>query len=189
MSMDRVIDSLLAEAKAEARMVLQEAEKSAKEEIEKAKKENQKKLKSSEEDAEKRLENQRRERIAWARLEKKRILAEAKEDAISGVMDELYGMLSSFRKSKEYPKFMKRKLSEALDELETSNVVVHVAKGDKKYINGKKLSVAEDLDAAGGLVVESKDGKVRVDSTLESLFEYSKPELRKEIYSKMFGGS
>jgi vacuolar-type H+-ATPase subunit E/Vma4 len=36
------------------------------------------------------------------------------------------------------------------------------------------------------VIVESKDGKVRVNKTLEEVFAQKKPALRKEIYDRLF---
>ena len=70
----------------------------------------------------------------------------------------------------------------------TNQVTVYVVKGDKKFINSNKgIKVVETLDAAGGLAIESKDGKVRIDSTINSLFEYMKPDLRKKIFDMLYG--
>jgi vacuolar-type H+-ATPase subunit E/Vma4 len=47
--------------------------------------------------------------------------------------------------------------------------------------------VVDDLEALGGAIVESSDGKVMIDLTLETLFETRRDEIRKQVYEKLFG--
>jgi vacuolar-type H+-ATPase subunit E/Vma4 len=53
-------------------------------------------------------------------------------------------------------------------------------------MNGVK--VVEDLKGFGGALVESADGKIRMDLTLETQFDSRRDELRKSISDKLFGG-
>jgi vacuolar-type H+-ATPase subunit E/Vma4 len=144
--------------------------------------------KEAEKDVEKNLTEQSNERIAWARLEAKRVLAEAREDSIKGVIEDLFTELKSVRKTAEYKKFLKKSVPAAAKEL-GRNTRVHIVKGDKTHLpkmNGVK--VVEDLKALGGVLLESSDEKIRIDLTLERLFESRRDELRKQISDKLFGG-
>ena len=61
-------------------------------------------------------------------------------------------------------------------------------KGDKSLIPALKgAKVVEDLHGFGGALLESADGKIRMDLTLETLFESRRDEIRKKIYEKLFG--
>lgn len=134
------------------------------------------------------LDDLRGERIAWARLESKRIMAEAKEDAIKGVIDDFFEALEAARKSPEYKKYMAKSLNEAIAEL-GAGATIHVVKGDKALVaSGKGARVVEDLDSVGGLLAESADGKIRMNFTLETLFEGYRDEVRKRVYDLLFGG-
>lgn len=188
MTMNKLISSLVSDAKKEAEGAI----KSAESEVDKLVSEEKAKrailLKNAEEECSRILSDQKRERVAWARLEARRLAAEAKEDSIKSVLDEMYGMLSDLRKTSEYADFMKAAVSKASDELGSGDeLVLHVAKGDRKYASKFKGKVFEDLDSVGGLMVERADGKVCVNFTLESMLETRKDELRKKIYEKLFG--
>jgi vacuolar-type H+-ATPase subunit E/Vma4 len=131
------------------------------------------------------LAEQRNERLAWARLEAKRINAEAKEDAIIASTDELYDMVPELRKSSEYKNYLSTSVDAAVKEL-GGKATVHVLKGEKKLLK-VKVPVVEDLDGLGGALVESNDGKMRVDLRLETRFETESDELRRELSAKLFG--
>ena len=152
---------------------------------EERKKEAEQKLRA-EDEVKKVLGEQRNERLAWARLEAKRSQAEAREDAIKAALDELYDMATDIRKSKEYASYLAKTVAAAVDEL-GGNATVRVLKGEKKLLPKIKVQINEDLEALGGAVVESGDGKMRVDLRLETLFETRADELRREISDEMFG--
>jgi vacuolar-type H+-ATPase subunit E/Vma4 len=188
MGIEKLKGSLLSEASAEAENIVKTAEAHVNGML----KEERAKLKAMESDAkgeiEKLLEERRNERIAWARLEAKRITAEAKEDAIKNVLEDLFQELKKARKSPQYERFLKDAVADAVAELGKGSKV-HVPKGEKRLL--PKLpgaQVVEDLEGLGGAMVDSPDGKVRMDLTLETLFDSMRDEIRKQIYEELFGG-
>lgn len=134
------------------------------------------------------LDELRSERIAWARLESKRIMAEAKEDAIKGVLDDLFEALEASRKGAEYKRYMAKSVNAAIAEL-GAGATIHVVRGDKALVPAVKgARVVEDLDSLGGVLAESADGKIRMNFTLETLFESNRDGVRKQVYDLLFGG-
>jgi vacuolar-type H+-ATPase subunit E/Vma4 len=125
--------------------------------------------------------------LAWARLESKRIIAEAREDAIKSVLEDFFELLQKARKDKEYKRFMSTAIAQAATEL-GQTVTIHVLEGEKSLVPSVKgAKVVDDLEALGGAIVESSDGKVMIDLTLETLFETRRDEIRKQVYEKLFG--
>jgi vacuolar-type H+-ATPase subunit E/Vma4 len=188
MGIEKLTSSLLKDAETEAANIIKAAEGH----IKKMKEDERAKIaslkKEAETDVEKILREQRNERLAWARLEAKRIISEAKEDAINSAIDDIFSSLRELKKSKEYGSFMSKEVSSALKEL-GEKATVHVVKSDRKLLPKlpKGCKVLTDLDALGGAVIESKDGKMKVDLTLETLFELRRDELRKMISGELFG--
>jgi len=186
MGIEKLKNSLLSEASGEAEKIVKTAEAHVKGML----KEERTKLKAKEADAdteiEKLLEERRNERAAWARLEAKRITAEAKEDAIKNVLEDFFQDLKKVRKSPQYSKFLKTAVADAVAEL-GKGAKVHVLKGEKKLLP-KLANVVEDLQGLGGALVETQDGKIRMDLTLETLFDSRRDEVRKQIYGGLFGG-
>ena len=188
MGIEKLTTSLVSEANHEA----QEIVKTAQWHVDKMLKDEQSKEKGLKEEAKKeveqRLRDQRNERIAWARLEAKRILADSKEDAISNSLELFFSLLKDIRKSAQYKSFLKKSVQDAVKEL-GGKPTVHIIKGDSPAlgkVNGAKT--VADLDCLGGAIVESSDGSVRIDLRLETLFELKRDDLRKVVYEKLFGG-
>lgn len=191
MSMDELVDALLSESKKEAKKITDKAEKEAKVIISEAEEKEKKRLEQAEKEVRKRLESQEKERVAWAHLEKKRILSEAKEEVVNRELENLFLGLSKLRTHSSYPKFLKDKTMDAVKELGTTPLTIRVVKGDKKHLSSLKISkakITEDLKASGGVLVENNSGTIVVDYTLETVYELKRPLLRKEMYSSIFGG-
>ncbi|MFH0737030.1 MAG: V-type ATP synthase subunit E [Candidatus Micrarchaeota archaeon] len=188
MGIEKLRGSLLSEAGEDAQKIVQSAETHVSGMLDEERSRKASMKKDAEKEVARLLEEQRNERIAWARLESKRVIAEAKEDAIKGVLEGFFDALKAARKTPEYKRFMGKAVPAAVDEL-GGDAVIHVLKGEKALIPAIRGSkVAEDLDALGGAMVETADGKIRVDLTLETLFETKRDHIRKSIYEKLFGG-
>jgi V/A-type H+-transporting ATPase subunit E len=188
MGIEKLRGSLLSEANDEAARIINEAKNQAAHLLEEERKGQEEIGARAETEVEQMIAEERNERLAWARLEAKRIMAESEEDAIKGVMEELIEALSSMHGSAEYKEFMKSAISKASEEL-GGNVVVRVTKGEKSLVpKGKGMKVEDDLDALGGAIVETADGRIRINLTLETLLDTRRDDLRKQIYQKLFGG-
>lgn len=188
MGIEKLKGSLISEAREDAQKINAEADAQARKLLEDERSRIAGMKKEADAETERILEEQRNERIAWARLESKRILAEAREDAIKAVLEDFFGTLSTARKAPEYRKFLTKAVGKAMDELGEDSVV-HVIKGDRALLGALKgAKVVEDLEGLGGALVESADGKIRIDLSLETLFETRRDDIRKQVYEKLFGG-
>ncbi len=188
MGIEKLKHSLLSEAKEEAQQIVQTGQSHVDGMLKEEKAKEAAMKDRAEKDVEKSLEEQRNERIAWARLEAKRINAEAREDAIKNVLEEFFNALARSRKSPEYKRFMKDAIPAAAAEL-GGKVTVHVVKGDKALVpKSRSMKVVEDLDGLGGTLVESADGRIRMDLRLETLVDTRRDEIRKQIAGELFGG-
>lgn len=186
MGIDRLTTSLLAEAKKQADDIVKTAEGHLDKMLMEERAKRAILLKKAEEDAFQLIDEQRKERIASSRLEAKRIVNEAKEDAIKAVLEDLYALLESISKKPSYKDFLKTTITKALQEINPA--IVHCRKEDKAVIQASagNAKVTDDLNSFGGFILESSDSKVRLNLTLESLFESKREDLRKMIYQKLF---
>ncbi len=189
MSIEKLKTSLLSEAQKEADGITSEARAQSQKMLEEERSKIQAVKAVAEKDVVRLLDEERNERMAWARLEAKRINAEAKEDAIKVVLDDFMETLAGMRKSAEYKRFLKHSVETAATEL-GAPVIAHVRSGDKDTLSKMKgVTVVEDLEGLGGALVESENGMVRVNLTLETLVETRRDELRSQIYERLgFGG-
>lgn len=188
MGIEKLKGSLLSEATDESRKIVEAAETHVKGMLEEERSRKAAMRKEAEKEVSRLLEEQRNERIAWARLESKRIIAEAKEDAIRDVLEDFFGSLKDVRKSPEYKRFLQKAVAEAAKEL-GGKVRIRILKGERALLPAiKDAAVSEDLESLGGAIVETADERIRIDLTLETLFESRRDGIRKSIYDKLFGG-
>ncbi|MDD5023111.1 MAG: V-type ATP synthase subunit E [Candidatus ainarchaeum sp.] len=190
MSIDRLAEALLLESKKESEQIVSKAKKEANSFISAAHEEEKELLEKAEITVKDKLESQKKERLAWANLERKRILSDAREHAVTSYLDSMQSNLYKLRTTSSYPNFMKKSFESAVDQL-SGAIIFHVVKGDKKYLPTTKsssITISEDLKASGGLLAESAFGKIIINYTLETIFETKRTVLRKEIFNALFGG-
>ncbi len=184
-----------------AKRIVEEAKKKASSLITSAKREVREELKEKEEELKERnareieifkeeLKEKEEEEMASSRIEKKRIIEQAYEEKFRQFLDEIVKELESFKKSKEYGEFLKRSIERAVREIKRKDLILRVPKGDKSLLRGIKLpsqikEVREDLEELGGVVVESKDGKVRINYSFSTLIDKKREELKRELVKEL----
>jgi len=189
MGIDKLANALLLDAEKDAKSIISDAKESAKKILSDADKEEKVLLDNAVKEVGLRLKSQESERISWANLEGKKIYAREREKAVKFALSELLSIISNMRKDKRYKEFMKEKLKKSISEIGSSSLIVHVRRGDKKYINSIRssgLKIVEDLNASGGLLAVTKSGDVSVDYTLETIYDMEILELRRKIYNYLF---
>ncbi len=186
MGIRKLTSSLIKDGEEEAAKIVESAKWHVQKMVEEEKAKKQEQKEEVEKEVKRILEEQRRERLAWARLEAKRLLAEGREDAIKKSLDELYALTPSIRESPAYSKWLSSRVADALKQLGEKAVVI-VAKGDRKLLFGLKARVEESLGGLGGAMVESEDGRTRIDLRLETLLEMRSDDIRRILAKELFG--
>lgn len=188
---EQKIKYLLDEAREQAEKIRQEAEERGKVRAEWI-------LRKAETQAE--IEKQRI--VASARLEARKKKLETQEKLINEVFQGLKDRLASLP-DEEYLETVKALLLESLKELDVDSVVLRSnertlglikenSRSIKAYITknlGRKVEIelGEPIQTMGGILVESADGRVRVDNTFEARIERLESELRARIAKALFG--
>jgi len=181
------------------------AEKKNREILDRAKLEAAETLKDAEEKAreikERNLQNSRRA----TEVERNRLTFVTHEEVksrISGVKKELYekafsmagDRLQNIRESESYPVFFRRLLSEAVPQVGTEGLVLHIDArdlelctklADELTIDG---TISTDIITAGGLNVSSDNGTVVALNNIESRLEKAKEQYKLEIFTEITGG-
>ncbi|MFN3910072.1 MAG: V-type ATP synthase subunit E [Candidatus Anstonellaceae archaeon] len=181
MSLSGIVHQIEKEAKDKALSILEEAKKQQTSIILEAKKQGKNLILSAEQQAKELSKNYHLEKISSTQNESNRIVQEAREEAIENALKEIWNEFVAFSKSPAYPKFLKKLAALAIEELEISNPVFVVNQKDAKIISGLGLKIGQIRDIRGGLIAQSKDEKVVVDYSFESIFEQKKPVLRAQI--------
>ena len=187
MGIERLKDTLLKEAEQEAEVLTAEAHLQAKKLLEKEMERAATAKKQIQEEIEKALEAYKQERLAWAQLEAQRIIAEAKEDAIKAAIESTYDELKNNRDKAAYKAYLNAAVQQAKKELGLP-LIVHIGKDDRTALKTMdRIEVMDDWEnELGGIWIETPDGKLRFNATMQARMESYHEELRKNIYEKLF---
>ena len=114
----------------------------------------------------------------------------ALEDAVSRVFTKALDQISNSDRNGDYANLIKSLLDESTKVLGTSEVIVFTNSKDRDVVQstlsnfaGSELS-SEIIDCIGGVKIQSKDGAMKFDNTIDAKIDRLKPLIRKEIASK-----
>lgn len=189
---EKIKKEIMAEAEAESAKLLEDAKKRAAEMKQEARKKAGTGAKSIEERSKKDAELEQHRILSLARLEAHNSKLETRDELIKSVLDDTSKNLTGLRKSGKarYEKALKALIGEATEELGKSNLTLILSKDDSEL--GKKLAkeysatIGAPAEISGGVIVETKDGSLRVDNSFEQRFERGMDALRNEIASILF---
>jgi len=186
MGFEELATELSKGAEAEGKKLIHAAEKSAGKMVEEAKEKSEEQLKAAKKDAADFAKQEAAERITSAKLAAKKMVDEARDEAVAASMEQLWQRFkaNSMKKS-VYPGLLDKLVKEGTAELAVSQPIVYARNDDRQYLQGCQFKELPS-EHCGGVIVESPSGKVRVNKTLEEIFAQKKPALRKEIYDRLF---
>jgi len=114
----------------------------------------------------------------------------ALEDAVGRVFTKALEEISNSERSGDYANLIKSLLDESTKVLGTSEVTVFTNSKDRDIVQstlanfaGSELS-SETIDCIGGVKIQSRDGAMKFDNTIDAKIDRLKPLIRKEIASK-----
>lgn len=187
MGLSQLKKELIGDAKGQAKEISLETERERKEILKEAEKQKQAVLEAAEKEANALVEDEKREQFAAIQLKAKRIVSEAKEEAVNNNLGEVWTAFAKASKDADYPRLLKRLVEEGLDALGAGAVV---------QVNGKDVSLAKKYaknvkavpGLSGGAIVSSPDGRISINNSLEALFEERRDEVRRMVFGKLFTG-
>jgi V/A-type H+-transporting ATPase subunit E len=187
MGIENVAREVKKSAKSEAKKIVKDAEKEAKRILEEAKKLAEKKVSEAKIRAEKEAARYERREVASTHLSQKKELLKAEEEAVKQVVEESRRLISAMDKRMR-TKLTKRCVQAAMREL--PEAALYYCNAQDKQTIGKAfpgLRYAGSIKVMGGVVLESKDGSVRVDYTFDRILKELEEEKVDEIRSRLFG--
>ncbi|MFA6328211.1 MAG: V-type ATP synthase subunit E family protein [Candidatus Micrarchaeia archaeon] len=186
MGFEELATELSKGAEAEGRKIIHAAEKNAGKIVEDAKEQADGTVKAAKKEATEFAKQEASEKATSAKLAAKKMVDEARDEAVEGSMEQLWQKFKSDSMKKSvYPGLIERLVAEGSAELGVSQAVVYARNEDRQYLQGRQFKELPH-EYCGGVIVESQSGKVRVNKTLEEIFAQKKPALRKEIYDRLF---
>lgn len=112
------------------------------------------------------------------------------EESIEKVFEKAIAKLQSADRGSDYSKLISTLLQESIDAIGTSEIIVQTNSKDKSVVQsslskfpGATLS-SDLIDCLGGIRVQSKDGTMKFDNTIDARLDRLKPLIRKDIASK-----
>lgn len=112
------------------------------------------------------------------------------EESIEKVFEKAIKKLQDTDRNNEYSKLISTLLQESIDAIGTSDIIVQTNSKDKSVVQsslskfpGATLS-SDLIDCLGGIKVQSKDGTMKFDNTIDARLDRLKPLIRKDIASK-----
>ena len=162
--------SIISQAKLEASSIIKEAERKIREMKEKG-----------EEAIHKMNEMIKKQELASAELERKKMVLEAKKDVISMVFAKVSQELENLG-SKEKEALLKKIHSRI--EREIGGATIYCSKKDAKIVKGAKVYENEIL---GGIIAENHDSTIRIDYSFDTMLEAVRESEMQEINKTLFG--
>lgn len=184
MGLEVVKEEILNSAKAQASSLIAEAKKEA----DRAMKEAENKCKEINEKSESEIKNiidrLKRQEMASAELEKKKIILESKKQILESVFAEAKKRLEGLS-DKEREHYIKKLLERIKDDIEP--FYFYCSRRDVNFLKGIEGIDVKPMDIIGGLIGENKDKTVIVDYSFEELLESVKGSQLQEVSKLLFG--
>ncbi|MDK2869935.1 MAG: V/A-type H+/Na+-transporting ATPase subunit [Pyrococcus sp.] len=185
------------EAEQKIKYILEEARKEAEKIKEEARKRGESRAEWILRKAKTQAELEKQRIIATARLEVRRKKLSVQEEYISRVLKEVTSKLSNLSEE-EYLETVLALLKEAIKELEVKEIRVYSNEKTLALISSRieeirrelgdvSIEIGSPIQTIGGVVVETKDGNMRVDNTFEARMARFESELRSKIAEILFG--
>ncbi len=166
-------DTILSSAKNEAKRVKSDASSEAKRIIDQAKAEGQKI------GAEQQLEIK-----ANTKLKQKRIVSQTQEELMRKSIDGLKDLLEDFASTKGYDDVLTQLATECTTSL-GEGTTLYCRKEDEKKLKAADFKIAGIIKTIGGVIGESKDGRIKVNNSFESLLDIHKEKLKQAAFGEL----
>ena len=183
MSLETVKDEIIRDAKNQEESLIAEARKETIRLIDEAEKKVVGLKEKSDAETKRIIDLIRKQELASAELENKKMLLEAKKELIDKVFNEVQKKVEGLDKKKR-GEYMNKLLEKCKKDIDVENV----------YCNEKDLDLAKNLNAEsadimGGIIAENKEKTIRVDYCFDTVLENIKEDELQNINKILFSDS
>jgi len=142
-------------------------------------------LEKAQKEAEAQASSETNEKLSSARLAASRAIASEEDALVSRGVGEVRKLFLALPEKKSYTSILNKLVAEGVEEVgEDATVLLN---GDDKKRAKKIKAKFGDADISGGAIIESADGRVRVDSSLEAIFSDMAPRVRTLLQTELKG--
>lgn len=193
-ALERVSKAIIERASLEAEAILEKARKDAEKIINKAK---MKRKTMYEREAAKIIEAAKRKAraiLVQAILKTRRKIAETKHEIVNNIVNEAKEALK--KRSFNIEKSLKNLLLEAMFNMPSGKVVIYINPKDRKVIEkiiseeglrNRVEKIFETNNISGGVIVESIDGKFKIDNSYDTRLDMVVSRILPRISKELFG--
>ncbi|MFQ6059693.1 MAG: V-type ATP synthase subunit E family protein [Thermoplasmata archaeon] len=183
MSLDRVIKNILETGKAEAKGIVMEGQKERERQIKEARKEGKKLLDSKIEESNELIQRMRMQEIARAELESKKIVLSGQKEVLDTIYEKALERLGNLPRNES---LLRSLISQNREEIKDGRVFCN--QRDAEFVRSLVgTNFAGTIDCVGGLVVESRNGRRRIDLRYETSLREIWNDSIKEISDLLWG--
>lgn len=188
MSLETVVEDIRAEADARAEEILSDARETADQLREEAEAEAAEIREEAEAEAEAEIEQLREQRLSSGALEAKQERLEARRDVLDTVRTEVEAAIESLPAEKRR-ELTRELLEDAVAAFDAADVYARPEDAElvKALLeNHENVEYAGETECLGGVVLEGRDGRMRVDNTFDSVLDVVWEENLKQLSDVLF---
>jgi len=195
MSAEKIIEQIKTDASKEVKEILKEAEKQAKEIINEAKKETNAEAEKILADGKKQSENHKKILVSQANQDAKKEIMAAKEKIIEECFVKAHHILSTLKET-EYKNMVRKLMTDGVKKLGGKcdgvkklggKCTVIVSRDiDKQIAKDLHFEVIGNIEASGGIMLKSGDGRITLDHTFDGILKREKDQIRIKVGKLLF---
>jgi V/A-type H+/Na+-transporting ATPase subunit E len=194
-----IADEVIGDVQKEAEAVIASAQNEAKETLRVAKEKADQTYNALLSEATQKSEAEKRKIASVTEVELRNRLLQAKESLVDEAFAKATTALKAYVETDEYPTHLIKLLTSIAERMDQPVLVVEVNAKDKAILTEAALKNAgkaaktelklsdQTPNILGGCRVQTEDGKIVYDGTLDNRLEELKPELRAQIAKSLFG--
>jgi V/A-type H+/Na+-transporting ATPase subunit E len=194
-----IANDVIGDMQKAAEAIILAAEKEAKATLKAAKEQADQNFKATIAQAKEKADAEKRKIASVTEVEMRNRLLQTKEDLVDVAFEKALVKLKSFVETAEYHDYLLGVIQNAAERISQKVLVVLVNAKDKDWLTqdtlkplSKKLHLDLKLsdktgDYLGGCIVQSEDGKIICDVTIDNRLQELKPALRVELSKILFG--
>ncbi len=195
-----IADEVIGDVQKEAASAIFNAENQSKETLRSAKEEADQAYSVILSEAKAKAEAEKRKIASVTEVDARNRLLQTKEELVDEAFQQAFEKLKVFTKTPKYHSYLVKSIEEIAKKIEQNSLVVTVNSKDKEWLTvdtlkavSKKIGVEFQIspqteEFIGGCKVQSADGKIIFDGTLDNRLAELKPELRVQVAKQLFGG-
>ena len=182
-----ITSEVLDDVQKEAEAIILAAENEAKETLKAAKEQADQKYQTIINQAKTKAETERRKITSVTEVEMRNRLLQTKEDLVDNAFEKALVKLQDFVKTEEYHEHLLKLIEEVAKRIDSKNLMVQVNAEDKTWLTQNMLNRLskkprrelklsdENEDFIGGCKIQTVDGKITYDSTIDNRLQELKP--------------